>query len=78
MLDPLIAGGIAVALLAALSFTLFAALAGWRGWLALQRLRLEHGRGGGKAGDSPGRLIDIVDLKERIRRLEAIAAAIDP
>jgi hypothetical protein len=66
--------------LAALSMLLFASLKGWHGWLELKRLEL----GAGGAADperSPhggaGERIEIADLKERIRKLENIAACID-
>ncbi len=59
----------------------FAAWA-WAGWLRLRARELEQGRGG-QAGDAPrdlpgiGQRIDLADLKERIRKLEAIAAGVD-
>ena len=52
-----------------------AALRGWDGWLALKRAELA------RPTDSvpvlAGR-IEMADLKERIRKLEAIAAGVDP
>ena len=57
-----------------------AALKGWQGWLALKereldlRVRLpeiEHGSREGAAR------IEIADLKERVRQLEAIASGVD-
>lgn len=54
------------------------ALRGWRGWLELKRLELQSR---GAAQDVPsgnaGSRIEIADLKERIRKLEAIAAGVD-
>ena len=58
--------------LAALAITLLAALKGWHGWLELKRLEL-CGKGRAPAGDR----IEIADLKERVRKLEAIAACVD-
>jgi len=62
----------------------FAALRGWSGWLALKRAELElagghraSGGGDGVASVSAATRIDVADLKERIRKLEAIAAGID-
>jgi len=55
-------------------------LHGWQGWLALKRRELEsHHRpveieGGAGAGAAR---IEIADLKERIRKLEAIANGVD-
>ena len=59
-----------------------AALRGWQGWLTLKTRELESrqpelepGAGAG-AGAGMAR-IEIADLKERIRKLEAIAAGVD-
>ena len=55
-------------------------LSGWRGWLELERLRLERLSGGNierASGPSPAARIEIADLKERIRKLEAIASGVD-
>jgi hypothetical protein len=59
-------------------------LKGWNGWLALKRAELElaaaHRSGHGTDGAatiSAATRIDVADLKERIRKLEAIAAGID-
>ena len=59
-----------------------AGLAGWRGWLQLRRAELEQGHAPGQMATSPGggsagARIEIADLRERIRKLEAIAAGID-
>jgi hypothetical protein len=65
--------------LVGLSIALIAALKGWQGWLEVKRMELSGA--GGAAGDSPGAAmerIEIADLKERIRKLESIAACIDP
>lgn len=69
----------AAALLAGWGMTLAAALAAWRGWLRL-RMRQEHRREHRPAhAPSPtATLIDLADLRERIRKLEAIAAGINP
>jgi hypothetical protein len=55
----------------------FAAWA-WTGWLRLRRQEIEIGHRT-LAGDLPavGQRIDLADLKERIRKLEAIAAGVD-
>lgn len=54
----------------------FAAWA-WAGWLRLRARELELIRG--DSGDllAIGQRIDLADLKERIRKLEAIAAGVD-
>ena len=64
----------------------FAGLKAWNGWLALKRTELEMLTTGQRAPAEPGMTggtvsaatrIDVADLKERIRKLEAIAAGID-
>ena len=68
----LVAGG----LFAGLTAASMAALKGWQGWLELRRLEL----GGGRRAEprSPaGEMIEVADLKERVRKLEAIAAVVD-
>ncbi len=67
---------VSIAALGGLAMLTAAALAGWRGWLDLQRSGLAH------AHDMPppttaGARIELADLRERIRKLEAIAAGID-
>lgn len=63
--------------LIALGIALYAALKGWQGWLEVKRLELAgHGRAEPR-GPAMDR-IEIADLKERIRKLESIAACIDP
>ncbi|HLL29490.1 MAG TPA: hypothetical protein VK403_00685 [Allosphingosinicella sp.] len=64
--------------LAALGIMLFAALKGWQGWLDLKRLELESvpPRAAASQGGMAER-IELADLKERIRKLESIAACID-
>jgi hypothetical protein len=78
MTDPLIWLTISGAGLAGLGITAYAALSGWRGWLDLRRLELErrHDRGSSPS-TSPAARIEIADLKERVRKLEAIAAGVD-
>jgi hypothetical protein len=58
-------------------------LSGWQGWLAFKRRELEtrrvHHHGAeieGGAHEGAAR-IEIADLKERIRKLEAIASGVD-
>jgi hypothetical protein len=47
-------------------------LKAWHGWLELRRLELERRRGGGSRARSAARP-EVADLRERVRRLEAIA-----
>lgn len=57
------------------------ALRGWQGWLALKEHELERRadpRQEIDSGSSVGAArIEIADLKERIRKLEAIASGVD-
>jgi len=62
--------------LAGLGIAIVAALKGWQGWLDIKRLEIARGVGDGLMPSGGGR-IEIADLKERVRKLEAIAAGID-
>ena len=67
---------LSVAALAGLAMLVAGGLAGWRGWLDLQRATLTgHDR---TVPTAPaGARIELADLRERVRKLEAIAAGID-
>jgi hypothetical protein len=55
-----------------------ASLRGWQGWLRLKTRELEMHRPEIEGGANNGAArIEIADLKERIRKLEAIAAGVD-
>ena len=77
--DPTIIYTIEVAGLAAITILAVTALKAWRGWLDLRRTELARGLVGHDDGGGPaiGARIELADLKERIRRLEAIAAGVD-
>lgn len=76
--------------LTAIAIVAFATLRGWQGWLSWKQHELQHVS---THGDAPRRGIDtedreggsamgaarieISDLKERIRKLEAIASGVD-
>jgi hypothetical protein len=62
--------------LAGLGIAIIAALKGWQGWLEIKRLEIARGVGDSVMPSGGGR-IEIADLKERVRKLEAIAAGID-
>lgn len=57
------------------------ALRGWSQWIALRRSELEHFQRGEaptpEAMVGTGSRIEIADLRERVRKLEAIAAGVD-
>lgn len=76
MYDPYTILTIAVACLAGLVIASYAALKGWNGWLALKRLEFEREQAE-TAMPSTGSRIEVADLKERVRKLEAIAAGIE-
>lgn len=68
-------------MLAAIAIISLAALKGWREWIALKRDELArlHGPAGGTDAGVPtaASRIELADLKERLRKLEAIAAGVD-
>jgi hypothetical protein len=59
--------------LVALAMVCGAVLRGWSLWLALKMRELEAAR----PAINPSQRIELADLKERIRKLEAIAAGVD-
>ena len=63
--------------LAGLGMVTMAGLSGWRGWLQLKREALHQAHEQVPAAPSAGARIEIADLRERIRKLEAIAAGVD-
>ena len=81
MTDPNFYITMASAALAGLGMMTFAALTGWRGWLALKHQELHQQSGGDlhqeRSLPNASARIEIADLKERIRKLEAIAAGVD-
>ena len=70
--------------LTAIAIVAFAMLRGWQGWLSLKEHELERGTASRRhepdpdAGSALGAArIELSDLKERIRKLEAIASGVD-
>lgn len=73
--DTLIYASAALAATMVLAATM---LKGWQGWLSLKTRELDHHRPELEGGNASGMArIEIADLKERIRKLEAIAAGVD-
>lgn len=77
-------GAIALTVTGWIGILAYAGLKGWNGWLALKRAELDIVAGqhavasaGGPAPLTAATRIDVADLKERVRKLEAIAAGID-
>jgi hypothetical protein len=70
---------IAAAALIGLGIVAITLLLGWRGWLALKQRELDSHRSEPREPGSPmgAARIEISDLKERIRKLEAIASGVD-
>jgi hypothetical protein len=67
--------------LAGVGMICWAALKAWRGWLDLKRYEIaaerEAARGGGGAEPTTGARIEMADIRERLRKLEAIATGVD-
>ena len=76
MQDPIFYLTMAMAGLSAIAIISLATLRGWNGWLDLKRAELTHGVEV-SAPPSAAARIEVADLKERIRKLEAIAAGVD-
>ena len=76
MTDPTIFAA-ASATLAAVSLFSGAALRGWNGWLELKRAELEAAPGSRSGSLAPVGKIDLAELRQRVRRLEAIASGIE-
>lgn len=75
MSEPITLLTLASSGLAAIGIAAFVGLKGWQGWLDLKRLELAGQR---QEPCSPAmERIEIADLKERIRKLEAIASCVD-
>ncbi len=78
MLDPVTTLTLSLSSLAGLGMLVAAGLTGWRGWLQLKAQQMrDAGPTADVAPPAAGARIEIADLKERIRKLEAIAAGVD-
>jgi hypothetical protein len=75
-MDPLSIGLIATSILMAIGTAAYAGLKGWNAWLEIKRLELTQAVGDRHLPPA-GNRIELADLKERVRKLEAIAAGID-
>ena len=75
-MEPLSVALIGASVLLAMGLTCVAALKGWQAWLDFKRLELAAQTGDHSLPPATGR-IELADLKERVRKLEAIAAGID-
>jgi hypothetical protein len=75
-MDPITMAVLAASLLVGLIAASWAGLKAWNGWLDLKKLELAQVAGDRGLPPATGR-IEIADLRERVRKLEAIAAGID-
>ncbi len=77
MPDPLLYAAAALALLGTVAILARTTLKGWEGWLALKRAELDHAGPAPAGPPTAAARIEVADLKERVRKLEAIAAGVD-
>ncbi len=63
--------------LAAIAMLCIAGLSAWRGWLELRRDELATARPTEEAEAQTGARIEMADVRERLRKLEAIARGVD-
>jgi hypothetical protein len=75
-MEPLSIALVGISMLLALGLASVAGLKGWQAWLEYKRLELAAQTGDHGLPPATGR-IELADLKERVRKLEAIAAGID-
>ncbi len=75
-MEPLTVALIGASVLLAMGLACVAGLRGWQAWLDYTRLELASQTGDHGLPPATGR-IELADLKERGRKLEAIAAGID-
>jgi hypothetical protein len=75
-MEPLTIGLVGGGLFAGMTAASMAALKGWQGWLELRRFELTHDSADRTLPPASNR-IEMADLRERVRKLEAIAAGID-
>ena len=75
-MDPLTLATISASIVTGLGAAGWAGLKAWNGWLDYKRLELSQGHAERGLPPASGR-IEMADLRERVRKLEAIAAGID-
>lgn len=75
-MEPLSVALIGASVLLTIGLASVASLRGWQAWLDYKRLELAAQTGDHNLPPATGR-IELADLKERVRKLEAIAAGID-
>ena len=75
-MDPVTIGMLSASVLTGLVAASWAGLKAWNGWLELKKMELAQTVGDRGLPPASGR-IEVADLRERVRKLEAIAAGID-
>jgi hypothetical protein len=75
-MDPITMAVLAASMLIGLAAASWAGLKAWNGWLELKKMELTQVISDRGLPPATGR-IEIADLRERVRKLEAIAAGID-
>jgi hypothetical protein len=75
-MDPITIAVLAASIIVGLTAASLAALKAWNGWLDLKKMELTQIAGDRGLPPATGR-IEMADLRERVRKLEAIAAGID-
>jgi hypothetical protein len=75
-MDPITMAVLAASILVGMAAASWAGLKAWSGWLELKKMELSQAVGERGLPPASGR-IEIADLRERVRKLEAIAAGID-
>lgn len=75
-MEPLTVALLGASILLAMGLASVVGLKGWQSWLEYKRLELASHTADHGLPPATGR-IELADLKERVRKLEAIAAGID-
>ena len=75
-MDPLTIAVLSTSVILGLSGASLAGLKAWNGWLELKKMELTQITADRGLPPASGR-IEMADLRERVRKLEAIAAGID-
>jgi len=75
-MDPVTIAVLSASIIVGLSGAALAGLRAWNGWLELKKMELTQSVGERGLPPAGGR-IEMADLRERVRKLEAIAAGID-
>jgi len=75
-MDPITMAVLAASVIVGMAAAAWAGLKAWNGWLDLKKMELTQAAGDRGLPPAGGR-IELADLRERVRKLEAIAAGID-